>query len=116
MDGQALGWKAPRLGTGGRYYGVPVRLLWWAGLAVAALMANLVAVAFANDTGLLTAALLPQPWLWWLPEAALCALGAWFRPGGLDARAWLLVWLQYAATPKRTVYKPDTRHPLAHWR
>jgi hypothetical protein len=116
VDGQALGWKAPRLGTGGRYYGVPVRLLWWAGLAVASLMANLVAVALANDTGLSTAALLPQTWLWWLPEAGLCAFGAWFRPGQLDARTWLLVWLVYLVTPKRAVYKPDTRSPLAHWR
>lgn len=115
MDGQGLGWKAPRLGTGGRYYGVPTRVVWWAGLAVAALMANMFVVAVANSTGLSTAALLPQTWLWWLPEVGLCAVGAVFRPGGLDARTWAGVWLTYLATPKRAVYKPDTRSPLAHW-
>ncbi len=114
MDGQALGWKAPRLGTGGRYYGVPARVVWWAGLAVAAIMGNMVAVAFANGTGLSTAALLPQTWLWWLPEAGLCAAGAVFRPGRLDARTWAGVWLTYCVTPKRAVYKPDTRSLLAH--
>jgi hypothetical protein len=115
VDRQALGWKAPRLGSGTRYYGIPTRVLWWAALAVAAILVNMVVVAFVGDTGLSEAALLPQTWLWWLPEVGVCAAGAWFRPGGLDARAWVLVWLQYVATPKRTVYKPDTRHPLAHW-
>ncbi len=114
MDGQALGWRAPRLGTGGRYYGVPTRVVWWAGLAVAALMVNMVVVAFANGTGLSAAALLPQTWLWWLPEAGLCAVGALFRPGGLDAGAWASAWLAYRATPKRAVFKPDTRSLLVH--
>jgi hypothetical protein len=110
-----LGWKAPRLGTGARYYGVPTRLLWWVGIALAAIMLNMVVVAFTLDTGLSTAALLPQTWLWWLPEVAVCAAGALVRPGQLDARTWLMVWLSYAVTPKRSVYKPDTSHPLAHW-
>jgi hypothetical protein len=115
VGGESLGWRAPRLGTGTRYYGVPTRVLWWAGLALAALMASMVVAAFVYDTGLSAAALLPQTWAWWLPPVALCALGAWFRPGGLDARLWLLVWLAYVATPRRTVYKPDTRSVLAHW-
>jgi hypothetical protein len=115
VEGQGLGWKAPRLGTGGRYYGVSVRILWWVGLAVAAFLVNLVVVAFANRLGLSAAALLPQTWLWWFPEVGLCLVGALFRPGGLDARAWLTVWLLYVATPKRSVYKPDTRNLLAHW-
>ena len=51
-----LGWKAPRLGTGARYYGVPTRLLWWVGIALAAIMLNMVGVALAHDTGLGTPA------------------------------------------------------------
>ena len=107
--------RAPRLGADDRMLLLPTRTFWWAGAAGMALVAIMARVAVLRGVGLSTAALLPETWLWWLPVLALCAVGAWFRPGGLDARAWVGIWLEYLSSPRRAVYKPIYRRGLTGW-
>lgn len=50
-------------------------------------------------------------WVWavWAAGLLVAAVAAFWRPGGLDLARWAGVWLAWAATPKRAVWKPVGR-------
>ena len=48
----------------------------------------------------------PLVWLVWALAGVLAAIGAFVRPGGLDAAQWVTVLAAYSLVPRRAVWRP----------
>ena len=115
MDDQ-LGVRAPRLGEGTRFYGVPARYFYAFVVALVLVAVALVVAAAVTHQGISRAVGVPQVWAFGAAATAVCLLVAWGRINGLRLDQWASAWLAYAITPKRTVYRPNSDSPLAHVR
>lgn len=106
MDGERLFHSVPRLDAPDRVWLVPVPIAKW--LAAGALSGPAAATLTALSTGIPEpdAWSLPAVWAVWAAGLVVSVVGAFVRPGGLHAAAWLSAWADYLLRPRRATWRP----------
>ena len=96
----------PRLDAPGRIWLLPAPLAKWLAVGVFSGPAASYVLAFWHDLAAADTWSLPAVWLVWAVGLLLSLVGAFVRPGGLHAAAWLAAWMDYALRPRRAVWRP----------
>ncbi len=96
----------PRLDAVDKLWLLPAPLAYWlfGGLASGVIAAFIASVVL--NVPLDEAFNVPAVWLVWALAIVVSTVGAFVRPGGLDAAQWVMVLVAYRLVPRRAVWRP----------
>lgn len=102
----ALTHMTPRLDAPDRVWLIPLPVAKW--LVAGGLSGPVADTVYAALHGSSHAAAWNEPvvWLVWVVGLVLSCVGAFVRPGGVDAVRWLAVYVDYLLVPRRAVWCP----------
>jgi len=96
----------PRLDAVDKLWLLPAPIAYWlfGGLASGVIAAFIASVVL--NVPLEDAFNVPAVWLVWALGLVVATIGAFVRPGGLDAAQWVTVLAAYSLVPRRAVWQP----------